>query len=60
MMLCRACSVEVNLLNSDELDRVVEAFGGHAKCPKLGRPKAQCDRQNLSHTPCDVSPASKP
>jgi FAD/FMN-containing dehydrogenase len=49
--------IYVNMLNFDELDRVVEAFGGPEKYARLGRVKAQYDpgnlfRMNYNITPC--------
>ncbi|MGH3152882.1 MAG: BBE domain-containing protein [Streptosporangiaceae bacterium] len=49
--------VYVNMLNFDELDRVVEAFGGPDKYARLGRLKAQYDPQNLFRMNYNVPPA---
>ena len=45
------------MLNFDEMDRVVEAFGGPAKYAKLGRLKAQYDPANLFRMNPNVTPA---
>ena len=39
--------VYLNMLNFDELDRVVEALGGPEKYARLGRVKARYDPENL-------------
>ena len=39
--------VYVNMLNVDEIDRVVEAYGGPEKYARLGRVKAKYDPTNL-------------
>jgi FAD/FMN-containing dehydrogenase len=52
--------VYVNMLNFDELDRVVEAFGGPEKYAKLGRIKAQYDPENLFRMNYNVPPAREP
>ena len=49
--------VYVNMLNFDELDRVVEAMGGPEKYAKLGRLKAQYDPQNLFRMNYNIPPA---
>jgi FAD/FMN-containing dehydrogenase len=49
--------VYVNMLNFDEMDRVVEAFGGPEKYARLGRLKAQYDPGNLFRMNYNVPPA---
>ncbi len=49
--------VYVNMLNFDELDRVMEAFGGPEKYARLGRLKAQYDPENLFRMNYNVPPA---
>jgi FAD/FMN-containing dehydrogenase len=49
--------VYVNMLNFDELDRVVEALGGPEKYAALGRLKAQYDPQNLFRMNYNIAPA---
>jgi FAD/FMN-containing dehydrogenase len=49
--------IYVNMLNFDEMDRVVEAFGGPEKYARLGRIKAQHDPQNLFRMNYNVTPA---
>jgi len=49
--------VYVNMLNFDELDRVVEAMGGPEKYAKLGRLKARYDPQNLFRMNYNIPPA---
>ena len=39
--------IYVNMLNFDEMDRIVEAFGGPEKYARLGRVKAQYDPENF-------------
>src|SRR6266571_1672905 len=48
--------VYVNMLNVDEMDRVVEAFGGPAKYAKLGRVKAQYDPENFFRMNYNITP----
>jgi FAD/FMN-containing dehydrogenase len=48
--------VYVNMLNFDEMDRVVEAFGGAEKYAKLGRVKAQYDPDNLFRMNYNITP----
>jgi len=47
--------VYLNMLNVDELDRVVEAFG-REKYARLGRVKTQYDPQNLFRTGYPIAP----
>ncbi len=47
--------VYVNMLNADELDRVVEAYG-EDKYAKLGRIKAQYDPDNLFRVNYNIAP----
>ena len=49
--------VYVNMLNVDELDRVVEALGGPEKYARLGRVKAQYDPANLFRVNYNITPA---
>jgi FAD/FMN-containing dehydrogenase len=49
--------VYLNMLNVDELDRVVEAFG-REKYERLGRIKAEYDPANLFRTGYPITPAS--
>jgi FAD/FMN-containing dehydrogenase len=48
--------VYVNMLNFDEMDRVVEAFGGPEKYDRLGRVKGQYDPGNLFRMNYNVTP----
>jgi FAD/FMN-containing dehydrogenase len=48
--------IYVNMLNFDEMDRVVEAFGGPEKYARLGRVKAQYDPDNLFRMNYNVTP----
>ena len=50
--------VYVNMLNVDELDRVVEALGGPEKYARLGRVKAQYDPENLFRTNYNITPVT--
>jgi FAD/FMN-containing dehydrogenase len=52
--------VYVNMLNFDELDRVVEAMGGPEKYAKLGRLKTRYDPQNLFRMNYNITPATSP
>ncbi len=49
--------VYVNMLNFDEMDRVVEGLGGPEKYAKLGRVKAQYDPGNLFRANYNIVPA---
>jgi FAD/FMN-containing dehydrogenase len=49
--------IYVNMLNFDEMDRVVEAFGGPEKYARLGRVKAQYDPENLFQMNYNITPA---
>jgi FAD/FMN-containing dehydrogenase len=51
--------VYVNMLNFDELDRVVEAYG-EDKYARLGRVKAQYDPLNLFRMNYNIAPAEAP
>jgi FAD/FMN-containing dehydrogenase len=48
--------IYVNMLNFDEMDRVVEAFGGSEKYERLGRVKAQYDPENLFRMNYNITP----
>ena len=48
--------IYVNMLNFDEMDRVVEAFGGPEKYARLGRVKAQYDSENLFRMNYNITP----
>src|SRR6266540_2239098 len=48
--------IYVNMLNFDEMDRVVEAFGGPDKYARLGRVKAQYDPENLFRMNYNITP----
>jgi FAD/FMN-containing dehydrogenase len=48
--------IYVNMLNFDEMDRVIEAFGGPAKYARLGRVKAQYDPTNLFRINYNITP----
>jgi FAD/FMN-containing dehydrogenase len=48
--------VYVNMLNFDEMDRVVEAFGGPDKYARLGRIKARYDPENLFRMNYNITP----
>jgi hypothetical protein len=50
--------VYVNMLNLDEMDRVVEAFGGPEKYARLGRVKATYDPENLFRMNYNVTPGT--
>jgi FAD/FMN-containing dehydrogenase len=49
--------IYVNMLNFDELDRVVEAYGTE-KFARLGQVKAQYDPENLFRVNYNITPAS--
>jgi FAD/FMN-containing dehydrogenase len=48
--------IYVNMLNFDEMDRVVEAFGGPEKYARLGRVKARYDPENLFRMNYNITP----
>ena len=52
--------IYVNMLNFDEMDRVVEAFGGPDKYARLGRVKAQYDPENLFQINANIVPSVTP
>jgi FAD/FMN-containing dehydrogenase len=49
--------IYVNMLNFDEMDRIVEAFGGPEKYARLGRVKAAYDPANLFRMNYNITPA---
>ena len=51
--------VYVNMLNVDELDRVVEAYGGPEKYARLGTVKAKYDPTNLFRMNHNIKPAEQ-
>jgi FAD/FMN-containing dehydrogenase len=48
--------IYVNMLNADEMDRIVEALGGPQKYAQLGRVKARYDPENLFQMNYNVTP----
>jgi FAD/FMN-containing dehydrogenase len=48
--------IYVNMLNFDEMDRVIEAFGGPEKYARLGRVKAQYDPENFFRINYNITP----
>jgi FAD/FMN-containing dehydrogenase len=48
--------IYVNMLNFDEMDRIVEAFGGPEKYARLGRVKAAYDPGNLFRVNYNITP----
>jgi FAD/FMN-containing dehydrogenase len=48
--------IYINMLNFDEMDRVVEAFGGPEKYARLGRVKAQYDPENFFRINYNITP----
>jgi Berberine and berberine like len=48
--------IYVNMLNFDEMDRVVEALGGPDKYARLGRVKARYDPGNLFRMNYNITP----
>jgi len=50
--------IYVNMLNFDEMDRIVEAFGGPEKYARLGRVKAQYDPENFFRMNNNITPVS--
>jgi FAD/FMN-containing dehydrogenase len=51
--------IYVNMLNVDEMDRVVEAFGGPEKYARLGRVKARYDPENLFQMNYNITPTPR-
>ena len=52
--------IYLNMLNFDEMDRVVEALGGPEKYARLGRVKAQYDPGNLFRANYNIVPQPAP
>ena len=52
--------IYVNMINFDEQDRVVEAFGGPDKYVRLGRIKARYDPDNFFQVNYNISPLPDP
>jgi hypothetical protein len=50
--------IYVNMLNFDEMDRVVEAFGGLGKYTQLGRVKALYDPENFFRVNYNIVPVT--
>jgi len=50
--------IYVNMLNFDEMDRIVEAFGGPEKYARLGGIKAQYDPENFFRINYNITPVS--
>ena len=48
------------MLNFDQMDRVVEAFGGPDKYARLGRAKAQYDPEDLFQINANIVPSATP
>jgi FAD/FMN-containing dehydrogenase len=48
--------VYVNMLNADEGERVVEAYGGAEKYARLGKIKAKYDPENLFRVNANIVP----
>jgi FAD/FMN-containing dehydrogenase len=48
--------IYVNMLNFDEMDRVVEAFGGPEKYARLGQVKARYDPENFFRINNNITP----
>ncbi|HEX8860936.1 MAG TPA: FAD-binding oxidoreductase [Actinomycetes bacterium] len=51
--------IYVNMLNFDEMDRIVEAFGGPEKYARLGRVKAQYDPENFFRMNYNITPLAE-
>jgi FAD/FMN-containing dehydrogenase len=50
--------IYVNMLNFDEMDRIVEAFGGPEKYARLGQVKAKYDPENFFRMNYNITPVS--
>lgn len=48
--------IYVNMLNFDEMDRIVDAYGGPDKYARLGRIKARYDPENLFRVNYNIKP----
>jgi FAD/FMN-containing dehydrogenase len=51
--------IYVNMLNFDEMDRIVEAFGGPEKYARLGQVKAKYDPENFFRMNYNITPLAE-